>query len=358
MIRNDYRRAFIMLRPARQGYAGHVRLEKRTLSGNLYFIVTAPEDAGPLRAALAGQRDGQYYATPLGELVRDRRGQLTLAWPFDPRAIDGRPLEAYAWVAVADVGGGCSVALVGNVEGSREVDPAALERAVCALFSAPDGPAPNEPAQSEPAADLPAPDEPPAAPMTVEDAMPETESDVKIYTRIRHARAEQSPNPAGAALRRPPIAPNARAAQNPQATAEAATIEEAEAVTVEGSAVNVEAEAVAEPVPGYTEPQTAAGALGLDISKPWIEPAENLRRLFATQAPRESPLGEGYTYVLDAVPAPGGQSPCLVGLKAEGGNITGIRYAVPGQFSPEPPAGLDDYAWNPVGFWVLDVGIS
>ena len=48
----------------------------------------------------------------------------------------------------------------------------------------------------------------------------------------------------------------------------------------------------------------------------------------------------------------------LVGLKAEGGNITGIRYAVPGQFSPEPPAGLDDYAWNPVGFWVLDVGIS
>ncbi len=346
MIRNDYRRAFIMLRPARQGYTGHVRLERRTLSGNLYFIVTAPEDAGPLRAALAGQRDGQYYATPLGELVRDRRGQLTLAWPFDPRAIDGRPLEAYAWVAVADVGGGCSVALVGNVEGSREVDPAALERAVCALFAAPTGPAPSEPAPGEPAADLPAPDEPPVAPMTIEDAMPETESDVKIYTRVRHARA----------------------AQGPQATAEAAAVKETvEAVEVEESAINieaeastdsVEAEAVAEPAPGYVEPKTAAGALGLDISKPWIEPAENLRRLFATQAPLETPLGDGYTYVLDPAPAPGGQSPCLAGLKAENGRITGIRCAVPGQFSPEPPAGLDDYAWNPAGYWVLDIGIS
>ena len=48
MVKNDYRRAFIMLRPARQGFGGHVRLEKRALSGNLYFIVTAPESAGPL----------------------------------------------------------------------------------------------------------------------------------------------------------------------------------------------------------------------------------------------------------------------------------------------------------------------
>ncbi len=357
MIRNDYRRAFIMLRPARQGYAGHVRLEKRTLAGNLYFIVTAPEGAGPLRAALAGQRDGQYYATPLGELARDRRGQLTLAWAFDPRAIDGRPLEAYAWVAVADVGSGCSVALVGNVEGSREVDPAALERAVCALFTAPNEPAPIESAPDEPAADVPAPDEPPAAPMTVEDAMPEPESDVKIYTRVRHARAAQPPE-APAATETTMIEETAETVEAEASAANDEVVESAANAEAGKPAEDAKAEASAEPAPTYVEPQTAAGALGLDISKPWIEPAENLRRLFATQAPLKTPLGDGYTYVPDAAPAPGGQSPCLAGLKAEGGQITGIRCAVPGQFSPEPPAGLDDYAWNPAGYWVLDIGIS
>ena len=94
MVKNDYRRAFIMLRAAMPGYGGHVRLEKRALTGNMYFIVTAPEEAGPLRAALAGRRDGQYYAADLGALARDRRGQLTLAARFDPLSIDGRPLEA------------------------------------------------------------------------------------------------------------------------------------------------------------------------------------------------------------------------------------------------------------------------
>ena len=109
MIKNDYRRAFIMLRPAAAGYGGHARLERRTLTGSLYFIVTAPEGAGPLAAALVGRQGGDYYAAVLGEFTRDRRGQLTLAVPFDPRAIDGRPLEAYWWVAVADAASGATV---------------------------------------------------------------------------------------------------------------------------------------------------------------------------------------------------------------------------------------------------------
>lgn len=33
MTKSDYRRAFIMLRPARMGYAGHARLERRTMTG-------------------------------------------------------------------------------------------------------------------------------------------------------------------------------------------------------------------------------------------------------------------------------------------------------------------------------------
>jgi len=143
MNRNDYRRAFIMLRAAMQGYGGHVRLERRTLTGSLYFVVTAPQGVNELSAALAGQRDGQYYAAPIGALCRDRRGQLSLAWTFDPRSIDGRPLEAYAWVTVAATGGSCALALVGNVDGSRPVEPQALARAVCARLAPP------------PAADLP-----------------------------------------------------------------------------------------------------------------------------------------------------------------------------------------------------------
>ena len=114
MNRNEYRRAFIMLRPALQGYGGHARLERRTLTASLYFIVSAPQDAGTLTAALAGQRDGTYYAAGIGQLSRDRRGQLTLAYSFDPRAIDGRPLEAYAWVVVARADG--AVALTGGKE--------------------------------------------------------------------------------------------------------------------------------------------------------------------------------------------------------------------------------------------------
>ena len=46
-----------------------------------------------------------------GPLSRDRRGQLALAWQFDPRNIAGRPLEAYPWIAVVATGGPCALAL-------------------------------------------------------------------------------------------------------------------------------------------------------------------------------------------------------------------------------------------------------
>ena len=43
MNRNEYRRAFIMLRAAQPGYGGHVRLERRTLTAGMYFMVSAPQ---------------------------------------------------------------------------------------------------------------------------------------------------------------------------------------------------------------------------------------------------------------------------------------------------------------------------
>ena len=53
MLRNDYRRALIMLRAIERDYAGHARLERRTLIGSLCFTASAP-GAARLWVALVG----------------------------------------------------------------------------------------------------------------------------------------------------------------------------------------------------------------------------------------------------------------------------------------------------------------
>ncbi|MBR1820633.1 MAG: hypothetical protein IJ769_03320 [Clostridia bacterium] len=371
MIRNEYRRAFIMLRAAMQGFSGHVRLERRTLTGAMYFIVAAPEGAGPLAAALAGQRDGQYYAVPLGELTQDRRGQLTLASQFDPRSIDGRPLEAYAWVAVADTGDSCRVALTGNVEGSREVDPAALERAVCALF------AQSRSASNVPAADIPGPEAPPAqtrpdgrsdselsaspAPDDSATASAAAESDVKIYTSSRaRVFAAQSGNAAeietAAVHDAPAVSANAEALPSPEEIL--ALYAQPESTETDAAATEAEDGGEAE----CDAPQIAAQMPDLNITQPWPRAAEALRRLFATQAPTDAPLPGDYVYAKYSMPVGSGYESCLAGLRVENGQITGIRYALPGRYSAESPAGLEQYAWvstdGSEGYWVLDIDVS
>ncbi len=329
MIRNEYRRAFIMLRPALPGYGGHARLERRTATGSLYVVVTAPEGAGALEAALAGQANGEYFAAALGPLRRDRRGQLTLAIQFDPRNVGGRPLEAYHWLTVARAEGGCAVALNGNLEGSRELDAAALERAVCALYAAPEAPAADIPEPGEPAS-APAAPEPEAAPPAdspepepapeaqaapAENPAPSQEdgSDVKIYVRSKArvytaaARQEAREDPADAAPAEPP--------------------------------------------------RSAAAALGLDASSPWNGALEPLRRLFAENPPAEGAPEDGYTYVRAPMPAGCGCDACFIGLHAADGAADGIRYAIPGANAAEPPAGMDGYAWSQ-GFWIIDAPVE
>ncbi len=449
MNRNEYRRAFIMLRAAAQGYGGHVRLERRTLTGSMYFIVSAPEGVGPLRAALAGQRDGQYYATPLGTLSRDRRGQLTLAWQFDPRGIDGRPLEAYAWVAVAQTGDACRVVLTGNVEGSRELDPVRLEHAVCALYAAEEGPAADLPDAAEAPAATEGASGPPAQ-------ANDTQSDIKIYTGTRArvftpmpANAPEPGQPAEAQATSGGNGPSDSAGETtpdagvmtpdagettpavgittpaagvmtpsgaggvPSAGAQAASAmgctsavgestpagvggvpsTETQAASAvgctptagestpngAGSAPSVEARVVSavgcaptatEPTPaGASEsaapripaaPQTAAQVLGLDITRPWPAAAEPLRRLFATQAPAEAAPDGEYVYVVAPMPRASGYASSLAGLRAENGRVTGLRYALPARYAPQPPAGLEDYRWlggGGDGWWVFDMTV-
>ena len=400
MIRNDYRRAFIMLRPALPGYGGHARLERRTATGSLYVVVTAPEDAGAPEAALTGRRNGEYYAAALGPLRRDRRGQWTLAVPFDPRNVAGRPLEAYRWLTIvrtadgarttggARTAGGCAVALNGNLEGSCELDAVALAQAVCALYAAPEAPAadipsPGEPApEPEAAADAniqetePAPEPniqepapvpeaniqetesaaepiprepaPDAGAPQAEPSPPEDAGDVKIYVRSK-ARVYTA---MAAPERRDPPAAEPPAAE-PEAAAPANPAAEPEAAAPANPATEPEAAAAAEPVP----PQSAAEALGLDASSPWNGALEPLRRLFAENPPAEDAPQDSYTYVRAPMPAGSGFDACYIGLHATGGAADGLRYAIPGANAAEPPAGMDGYAWSR-GFWIIDAPVE
>ncbi len=134
MVRNEYRRALIMLRAVEQGYTGHVRLERRTLMGTMSFVITAPSNGANLVAALVGKCRENYFAAKLGELRRDSRGQATLQTSFDPRNIAGHELEEYQLVVVMAIAEGkCDLVLTGNVSGSAQVDWGSVRRAACAL---------------------------------------------------------------------------------------------------------------------------------------------------------------------------------------------------------------------------------
>ena len=119
-----------------------------------------------------------------------------------------------------------------------------------------------------------------------------------------------------------------------------------------------DAEAPAAPADFPAPPPTAARQLGLDITTPWPGSAEDLRRLFATQAPAEDAPRDGFTYVRAPMPEGSGYNESLAGLKAEDGRVTGLRYALPGRRAPEPPAGLDGYQWIAAdgenGYWVSE----
>lgn len=160
MMRNDYRRTLILLRSHAEGYSGHVRLERRTLMGGMYFMAQAPQDGGALQAALVGRGRTGYYACPLGELKQDGRGQACLSYSFDPRRICGRELEQYQLVAVARIDGeDCEIVLSGNVDGHAELNWERVRQALClrlmnggtAREAAPEEEAmpPEEPTQEE-----------------------------------------------------------------------------------------------------------------------------------------------------------------------------------------------------------------
>lgn len=324
MSKNEYRRAFIMLRPALAGCSGHVRLERRTMTGSMYFVVTGQGEGW--QAALMGQRGREYYAAALGALKRDARGQLTLAYAFDPRSIDGRPLEAYQLLVVAQTGPeGCRVALTGNVDGAYPVDPAVVRDVVCALY-APD----------VPAADLPAPGEALVVPANAEAVL----SDM---LPIPEPEPEPEPTPEPEPEPEPEPTPEPEPEPTPEPEPEPAP--------------EPKPEPEPKPTPHtriYTK--SCAPCKGEKPNTGWCVQGQTGRA-----TPCVMPLDDGYTYIRLPLPSACGMDYCMLGIRTQASRVKSVRCAVPGAYAATPPAGMAGSVWlsagdgTPSGYWVFTV---
>lgn len=325
MIRNDYRRALILMRSAVKGMSGHVRLERRTLAGSMRFSVTGAGSSDNLRALLLRKGKSGWAAVPMGALHVDNRGQAGLTWTFDPRNIEGFTLEDYPVVAIVKAGGNGTAEPVmsGFVNGSADVDWGQAMSAARAAWRRPAEPASSagvlqlqpqevqagEAAEPEPVGGLPEAEEPTA----------------QEPTEVQESPYETTPEP------------------------------------TEGEAQPTEVQSPGEPAPaeGIADEEScsrgpAAEQMALDITVPWPEPIEPLRMLFQ-QLPACVPFpADGYTFV--RAPLPGsGRAYSMIGVRVEDERPTSVCYGIPGTFALEPPAGLDGYMWRgegSSGWWV------
>ncbi len=302
MIRNDYRRALILLRSAVKGMSGHVRLERRTLGGSLRFSVAGAGTSDDLRALILRKGKNGWTSVPMGSLRVDNRGQAGMTWTFDPRNIDGYTLEDYPVVAIVrtEKSGVVEPVMSGFLAGSAEVDWVQAMSSARAMYRRPAKP--TEEAQQYEA----------------------------------QAEPEAEPEPVGGLPE----------AEEPLA-------EEHVSETPEETQAPAEEEGV-ESVPDAGE-VSAGVQMALDISLQWPEAVEPLRALFQ-QLPACQPFAaDGYTFV--CAPLPGdGRAHSLVGVRVEDERPVSVCYGIPGTFALEPPPGLDGYMWRgdgQSGWWVI-----
>ncbi len=325
MIRNDYRRALILLRSAVKGLSGHVRLERRTLGGSMRFSVAGAGSSDNLRALLLRKGKSGWTAVPVGSLRVDNRGQAGLTWTFDPRNIDGFTLEDYPVLAVVQLGknGTVEPALSGFVNGSMDVDWVQAMSAARAIYRRPDQ---SQKEVQQTAPQVVTPTEPQEESQTAEPesvgGLPEVETSVGEEEYEEERTEVQEP-----------------------ASGETEEQTEVQEMPEEQSPETEEAE------------QPAYLFMTLDISIPWPEAVEPLRMLFQ-QLPACAPFAaDGYTFI--CAPLPGnGNAYSLVGVRVEDERPTSVCYGIPGIFAPEPPVGLDGYMWRGSGvsgWWVTFV---
>ena len=370
MMKNDYRRSLIMLRALERGYSGHVRLEHRTLTGSMVFVVTAPS-GGTLCAALVRWNSrGEYAAARLGELRRDSRGQATLAYSFDPRCIDGHPLSDYSLIAVTDrVGRRCDMVLAGNLNGSRETDWNQARIAACSACAMADEPAfdlpvrpgvrPARPNYDDQATTLPDDVlvEPGDTPTTLPDDVL-VEPDDTPTTLPDDVLVEPDDTPTTLpddVLVEPDDAPTTLPDDIPVETDEQIPVETPSDESTDGSAA-----------PLFPAPDDSAGAIpaasygdadanALNPTLVWPGESEGLRSYFAGENYSVDAPDDGYLYVEAPMPEESGYDSVRIGVRPENGVPESVAYALPGRFSAEPPEGLEDYEWSgdgERGWWV------
>lgn len=133
-------------------------------------------------------------------------------------------------------------------------------------------------------------------------------------------------------------------------------------VPVSGEAQNYEQTPPVQDPPASLEPaeqteakKSAASFLDVDMTRPWPEDIESLRLLFMT-LPRYEPFDmDGYVFIRAKMADETNIDHCAVGVRAENGRITSVCYALPMPYTPEPPAGLEEYMWlgdTKNGWWV------
>ena len=131
MQKSDYRRELIMLRSMQSGYTGHARLEQRTLMGDLYVVISAPQPED-LRGVLACPGRNGWHAAEVCAMRTDPRGQISGRFHYDPRAVSGREMDAYTQLLAVRPRDG-SIVLAGNLKGGA-ADWTAMQEAVRALY--------------------------------------------------------------------------------------------------------------------------------------------------------------------------------------------------------------------------------
>lgn len=370
MMKNDYRRSLIMLRALERGYSGHVRLEHRTLTGSMVFVVTAPS-GGTLCAALVRWNSrGEYAAARLGELRRDSRGQATLAYSFDPRCIDGHPLSDYSLIAVTDrVGRRCDMVLAGNLNGSRETDWNQARIAACSACAMADEPAfdlpvrpgvrPARPNYDDQATTLP--DDVLVEPVDTPTTLPDNvlvEPDDAPTTLPDNVLVEPDDTPTTLpddVLVEPDDVPTTLPDDIPVETDEQIPVGTPSDESTDGNAA-----------PLFPAPDDSAGAIpaasygdadanALNLALVWPGESEGLRSYFAGENYSVDAPDDGYLYVEAPMPEESGYDSVRIGVRPENGVPESVAYALPGRFSAEPPEGLEDYEWSgdgERGWWV------
>lgn len=326
MIRNDYRRALIMLRSMAKGYSGHVRLERRTLGGSLQFTVNGVNGDAPLNAVMLGDKGGKWHAIDLGPLRRGRSDQAGLTVSFDPRNIQGRELEDYQVIGVVRTDEPQNpLVLSGFVHGSREVDWARVHAACLRLFKT----SVNEPVTSLPEASTqgteatePKPDEP-----MVPGGL-EIEPDEPIAFETMELESDEPMVPEGL---------------NVVDEAMESTEEDESASLMRSVGFSVMDMTDTEP------PENGSALAAMPMGLPWPESILALRTLFEQNPPFEPFAAPNYVFVRAPLPSGEGESFCAIGLKIEGEAFTVLCYAVPGTFALEPPPGLEGYSWRGTG---------